>query len=258
MKICSWNVNSIRARIDNIKYYLSHNSPDIVFFQEIKTEEKNFPFNDLKKLGYVSYVSGQKSYNGVSILSKTKLTQINKTLPGDKVKQARLISANIKFKKKNIELINIYVPNGNPVDTEKYKYKKKWLNQIIIEINKKLKKNKHLIIGGDFNIIPEERDVYDHQKFVNDALFKLEIRKKYRTLINLGLNDAYRYLNKDKQEFTFWEYMGGSWPKNHGMRIDLFLVSNDLLNHVSKIYIDKKMRSRIKPSDHVPVEIELN
>jgi len=256
MKISSWNVNSIRARINNIKNYLEYSSPDIVFLQEIKTEEKNYPFDILQNLGYTSYVNGQKSYNGVSILSKIKLGQINKFLPGDKVKQARLISANIKIWKKDIELINIYVPNGNPISTEKYDYKINWLDQFIADVSKKLKKSKHLIVGGDLNIIPEEIDVYDHKKYLNDALFKLEIRKKYRTLINLGLHDVYRHFNKNKQEYTFWDYMSGSWIKNHGMRIDHFLVSNDLLSYVKKIKIDKIPRSKIKPSDHTPIEIE--
>ena len=125
MKISSWNVNSVRARIDNIKKYLDSSSPDIVLLQEIKTEEHSYPFDEINKLGYISYVNGQKSYNGVGILSKKKLNEINKILPGDKIKQSRLISAKIKVKNKDIEIINIYVPNGNPLNTEKYMYKKK-------------------------------------------------------------------------------------------------------------------------------------
>ena len=258
MKISSWNVNSVRARIDNIKEYLKSSSPDIVMLQEIKTEEHSYPYEELNNLGYFSYVHGQKSYNGVSILSKKKLYEINKVLPGDKVKQSRLISANIKIKNKNIELINIYVPNGNPVNTEKYTYKINWLDLFIKKIKKKIKNNKLLIIGGDFNIIPEEQDVFDHKKYQDDALFKLEIRKKYRTLINLGFLDVYRHLNKSKQEFTFWDYMSGSWPKNHGMRIDHILLSSQLIDLIKKIEIKKKVRSQLKPSDHVPIELTLN
>ena len=137
MKISSWNVNSVRARIDNIKQYINNNSPDILLLQEIKTEEKNFPFNDFKKMGYETYVSGQKSYNGVSILSKKKLHEINKILPEDKIKQSRIISTKIKIKDKSIDLINIYVPNGNPVDTQKYFYKIDWLNLLIKYLKKK-------------------------------------------------------------------------------------------------------------------------
>jgi len=257
MKISSWNVNSVRARIDNIKKYLDSSSPDIVLLQEIKTEEHSYPFDEINKLGYISYVNGQKSYNGVGILSKKKLNEINKILPGDKIKQSRLISAKIKVKNKDIEIINIYVPNGNPLNTEKYMYKKNWLDLFINEVEKKLKDNKHLIIAGDFNIIPEENDVYDPEKYQNDALFKLEIRKKYRTLINLGFIDVYRHLNKNKHEYTFWDYMGGSWQKNHGMRIDHILISTNLIDLIKKIEIKKNIRSQLKPSDHVPIEFTI-
>jgi len=258
MKIVTWNVNSIRARIDNIKKYLKFSSPDIALFQEIKTEEHSYPFDEIDKLGYTSYVNGQKSYNGVSILSKKKLDKINKILPGDKIKQSRLISATIKIKNKDIEIINIYVPNGNPVDTEKYTYKLNWIDLFIKEIDKKLKNNNHLIIAGDFNIIPEERDVYAPDKYANDALFKLEVRKKYRTLINLGLCDVFRNFNKNKGCYTYWDYMQGSWHKNNGLRIDHVLVSNNLIDLVKKIEIKKNIRSQIKPSDHVPVECVIN
>ena len=220
MKIITWNVNSIRARIDNIKKYLKSSSPDIVLLQEIKTEEHSYPFDEIDKLGYISYVNGQKSYNGVSILSKKKLNEINKVLPGDKIKQSRLISAKIKINNKNIEIINIYVPNGNPVDTEKYTYKLNWLDLFIKEIDKKLKNNTPLIIAGDFNIIPEEKDVHAPEKYLNDALFRLEVRKKYRTLINLGLQDVFRNFNKNAGYYTFWDYTQGAWQKNNCLRID--------------------------------------
>ena len=258
MKISSWNVNSVRARIENIKKYLKTNSPDIVLFQEIKTEEKNFPFDEIKKLGYESHVNGQKSYNGVCILSKKKLKNINVKLPGDKIKQSRLISAEVKIAEKKVDLINIYVPNGNPVDTEKYFYKLNWLDLMIKYLEKKIKEKKLIILCGDFNIIPENIDVYNWKKYENDALFKLEIRKKFRELVNLGLYDAYRYINKNKQEYTFWDYMNGSWQKNNGMRIDHFLISNSLLDNIKNININKTPRSKLKPSDHTPIEIEFN
>ena len=258
MKIITWNVNSIRARIDNIKKYLKSSSPDIALFQEIKTEEQNYPFDELKKLGYISYVNGQKSYNGVSILSKIKLQDINKILPGDKIKQSRLISAKIKIGNYEVEIINIYIPNGNPVDTEKYTYKLNWVDLFINEIKKKLEKKKQLIIAGDFNIIPDEKDVYDPTKYANDALFRLEIRKKYRTLINLGLHDAFRVFNKKEGYYTFWDYQKGSWQKNNGLRIDHMLASNTLIEFVRKIEINKKIRGQLKPSDHVPLECTFN
>ena len=254
MKIVTWNVNSIRARIDNIKKYLKSSSPDIVLLQEIKTEESSYPFDEIDKLGYISYVNGQKSYNGVSILSKSKLSEINKVLQGDKIKQARLISAKIKINNKNIEIINVYVPNGNPVDTKKYTYKLNWIDLFIKEIDKKLKNNDSLIIAGDFNIIPDNKDVYAPEKYLNDSLFKLEIRKKYRTLIILGLQDTFRNFNKNEGCYTFWDYTRRSWQKNNGLRIDHILVSNNIIDLVKKIEIKKNIRNQIKPSDHAPVE----
>ena len=254
MKISTWNVNSVRARIDNINKYLKISSPDLVLLQEIKTEDQNFPYNDLKKLGYVSYVKGQKSYNGVSILSKKKLNDIETSLPGDKVKQSRFISTNIKIKNIKINLINIYVPNGNPVDTDKYFYKLDWLSLLIKFIEKKIKNGDQIILAGDFNIIPEEIDAYDSDKYINDALFRVEIRKKFRELINLGLNDAFRTFNKKEGNYTFWDYMRGSYQKNHGLRIDHMLVSSSLIDLIKKIEIKKNIRSQLKPSDHVPLE----
>ena len=258
MKISSWNVNSIRARIVNVLNYLKSSNPDILMTQEIKTEEKNFPFNDFKNLGYECHVFGQKGYNGVAFLSKINIDNINIKFFKDKNNHSRIIVGDIKKKSKIFKLVNIYVPNGNPIGTEKYEYKKDWFNSFIRQIKKTLLENKNIIIGGDFNVIPEQIDVYNYKKYENDALFKLEIRKKFRELINLGFHDIYRNFNKNKQEYTFWDYMAGAWQKNQGMRIDHFLVSNNLLNNIKNININKKPRSKIKQSDHTPIELELN
>ena len=258
MKIISWNVNSVRARIENIKNYIKDSSPDVLLLQEIKTQNENFPNDEFKNLGYVSYVFGQKSYNGVAIISKNELNNVNNNFFKDDLNQSRIITAEVKLKEKKIELINIYVPNGNPVDTEKYEYKKNWLKKFISNIKKKLSKNPNIIITGDFNIIPEEIDVYDFKRYENDALGKLEIRKKFRELLNLGFHDVYRLKNKNKQEYTFWDYFAGSWQKNYGMRIDHFLLSNSMIENISSININKKPRSKIKPSDHTPIELEIN
>ena len=258
MKITSWNVNSVRARISNLINYLKKNKPNILMIQEIKTEEKNFPYDDLKNLGYKSYVLGQKSYNGVAFLTNKKMENIDLKFFKDDKNQSRTIVGDIKIGEKKITLINIYVPNGNPIHTEKYDYKKNWLNSFIKKIKLTLSKNKNLIIGGDFNIIPEEIDVYDYKKYENDALYKLEIRKKFRELINLGLHDTYRLMNKEKKEYTFWDYMAGSWQKNNGLRIDHFLTSTNLLKNIKTININKEPRSKLKPSDHTPIELEIN
>ena len=254
MKISSWNVNSVRARLYNIKKYIKKSSPDILLLQEIKTINENFPYEDFKEMGYYSYVHGQKSYNGVSILSKKKLSKIDTVLPGDKIKQSRIISTTININDKKIDLINVYIPNGNPVDTDKYSYKIAWLDLLIKYLNKKIKNENLVIIAGDFNIIPDEIDSYSPDKYINDALFKIEIRKKYREIVNLGLVDAFRFFNKKKDQYTFWDYMSGAWQKNNGIRIDHFLISNQLLDLVKKIEIQKNLRAELKPSDHVPLE----
>ena len=258
MKIISWNVNSVRARIDNITNYIKDDKPDILLLQEIKTQDENFPYENFENIGYNSYIFGQKSYNGVAIISKLPIKSISKDFIKDEKKQARVINGEIQLKKKKIEIINIYVPNGNPIDTEKYEYKKNWLKKFIAQVKKKISSGSNIIIAGDFNIIPEEIDVYDFKRYENDALGKLEIRKKFRELLNIGFVDVYRIKNKKKQEYTFWDYFAGSWQKNYGMRIDHFLLSNNLIENISSININKKPRSNLKPSDHTPIELIIN
>ena len=258
MLISSWNVNSIRARIENIKEYLKKFSPNIALFQEIKTEDKTYPYEEIKSLGYESYVFGQKSYNGVAILSKEKLINIKNDIIKDKNKQSRIISADLIYNKKIVQLINIYIPNGNPIDTEKYMYKKSWLDSFVKVIKSSYKKNQNIIIGGDFNVIPAAEDVYNPKSFEDDALYRLEIRKKFREILNLGFKDVYRYMYPDTEGYTFWDYMRGAWQKNNGMRIDHFLVSNSLIKNIKDIKINKYPRSKNKPSDHTPIELELS
>ena len=258
MLISSWNVNSIRARIENIKEYLKKFSPNIALFQEIKTEDKTYPYEEIKSLGYESYVFGQKSYNGVAILSKEKLINIKNDIIKDKNKQSRIISADLIYNKKIVKLINIYIPNGNPIDTEKYMYKKSWLDSFVKVIKSSYKKNQNIIIGGDFNVIPAAEDVYNPKSFEDDALYRLEIRKKFREILNLGFKDVYRYMYPETEGYTFWDYMRGAWQKNNGMRIDHFLVSNSLIKNIKDIKINKYPRSKEKPSDHTPIELELS
>ena len=257
MIISSWNVNSVRARINNITNYLEKFSPDIIMMQEIKTEDQNFPYDDFKKFKYECHVFGQKSYNGVAILSKVKINNIKTNLTKNKLKQSRIIGGEITLKNKKIQLINIYTPNGNPVGTEKYTYKINWLDNLIKLLTNISKTNANIILAGDFNIIPTPEDVYNSKSFEDDALFKLEIRKKFREIINLGFHDAYRHINKNKEGYTFWNYMHGAWQKNNGMRIDHFLVSNSVLNNIQNVQINKQPRGKTKPSDHTPIELEL-
>ncbi len=258
MKIISWNVNSVRARITNILNYIKDSKPDVLLLQEIKTQDENFPYEEFEKEGYKSHVFGQKSYNGVAIISNVNVKNIEKNFIQDDLKQSRIITGEILLKKKKIQLINIYVPNGNPIDTEKYDYKKIWLKKFILNIKINISDNPNIIIAGDFNIIPDEIDVYDFKRYENDALGKLEIRKKFRELLNIGFSDVYRLKNKNKQEYTFWDYFAGSWQKNNGMRIDHFLLTNNLLDNIDSIKINKKPRSKTKPSDHTPIELEIS
>ena len=257
MKIASWNVNSVRARIGNVIDYIKTAKPELLLLQEIKTENINFPADEFKKLGYESYVFGQKSYNGVAILSQIKMNNIKLDFIQDDLNQSRIICGDVKINEKKIKIINIYVPNGNPVNTDKYKYKINWLKKFLKAVKINLQNEKNIIIAGDFNIIPEEIDVHDHEEFLNDALFKIEIRKIFRELLNYGFKDVFRLINKTKQEYTFWDYMAGSWQKNYGMRIDHFLASDNLLENIKSIEINKAPRSKVKPSDHTPIEIKL-
>ena len=257
MIVSSWNVNSVRARIENIKEYIKKFSPDIIMMQEIKTPNETYPYDDVKSLKYENYVYGQKSYNGVAIISKKKLSNIQTDIFKDKNKQSRIISAELKHKNKNINLINIYTPNGNPVDTEKYDYKIYWLDNFIKKIKSLSKQNENIIIAGDFNIIPSAEDVHNPKNYENDALFRLEIRKKLRELVNLGFHDAFRHLHPEKEGYTFWDYTSGAWQKNNGMRIDHFLVSSSLIDKVNNVKVNKFPRGRQKPSDHTPIELEL-
>ena len=231
MLISSWNVNSVRARIENIKSYLLKYKPDILMMQEIKTEDVNFPYDDFSSMDYESHVFGQKSYNGVAIISKNKLKNVKTDLIKDKLKQSRIISAEFEHKKKNIQLIK--------------------------QLKTLSKKNSNIILAGDFNIIPSAEDVYNVKSFEDDALYRLEIRKKFREMINLGFNDVYRHFYEDKEGYTFWDYMRGAWQKNNGMRIDHFLVSNSIIDQIKDININKDPRGREKPSDHTPIEINL-
>ena len=214
MKIASWNVNSVRARILNVLDYIKKDKPDILFLQEIKTENINFPTEAFKKEGYESFIFGQKSYNGVAFLSKIKIENIKHNFIKDDLKQSRIITGDIKINNKKIKLINIYVPNGNPVDTDKYEYKKKWLSKFLKSVKKTLSTDKNVIISGDFNIIPDEIDVYDHSKFTDDALYKIEIRKYFRELINYGFKDVFRQLKKKNKNSLF-----GIICLGHGQKI---------------------------------------
>jgi exodeoxyribonuclease-3 len=257
MIISSWNVNSIRVRINHVVNYLKKNKPDFLLLQEIKTENNNFPYSDLKKIGYESEVHGQKSYNGVAIIYNKEIKNINFNIINDKQEQSRTISADIIYKDQLIKIISVYVPNGNPVDTNKYKYKIKWLKSFEDYLIKQNKLKNKIIVGGDFNIIPNEEDVYNPKDWENDALYRIEIRKFFRNMLNEGYNDAFRLINKKPNNYTFWDYQNGSFERNKGLRIDHFLLSKNITHLIKDVTIDTYLRSLERPSDHAPIRLTL-
>ena len=257
MIISSWNVNSVRVRINHVINYLKKNKPDFLLLQEIKTENKNFPYTELKNIGYESEVHGQKSYNGVAIIYNKKINNINFNIINDKQEQSRTISADVVYKNQLIKIISVYVPNGNPVNTEKYKYKIEWLKSFEDYLIKQNKLKNKIIIGGDFNIIPNEDDVYNPKDWENDALYRIEIRKFFRNILNEGYNDAFRLINKEPNNYTFWDYQNGSFERNKGLRIDHFLLSKNITNLIKDVTIDSYLRSLERPSDHAPIRLTL-
>ena len=253
-KIASWNVNSIRARLPNVLEWLDSASPDIVMLQELKAQDEQFPEGDFKDRGYHCYVFGQKSWNGVAILSKHEATDIVKGLPGDDTdEQSRYIEAEID----GVRYCCLYLPNGNPVDTEKYPYKLSWMDRLYKRSQELLSSGTPFVLGGDFNIIPANEDCHNPAAWEDDALFRLDSRKKYRALLHLGLTDAFRVYNSEAEAYTFWDYQGGAWPKNHGIRIDHFLMSPQMTDKMTSCVIDKDPRDKDKASDHTPIILEI-
>ena len=260
MKITTWNVNSVNARIENLIRFIKEDQSDIYFLQELKCTNENFPYEEIKKLNYNILVNGQKAWNGVAILSKDKLEITNNKIPNylDDL-NARFIETEIKNRniKKKIRLINIYLPNGNPVETEKFNYKILWMEKFNNYIFELLENNIPLIIGGDFNVIPTDEDVYSPENFKNDACAHPLTREKYNELINLGLTDAVKYFIKGKTNWTFWGYRGGNWQKGNGLRIDHFLTSPEVTDLIKLANINRGPRGWEKASDHTPVNLEI-
>ncbi len=252
MKIASWNVNSIKARLEHVKSWLETNQPDLLLIQELKGLE--FPTAEFEAIGYQSEAITQKAYNGVAILSKDQQEIILDHFPDDNDdKQARYLEITYK----NLRVINIYLPNGNPVDSEKYPYKLDWMDRLYTRLKVLREENIPFLIGGDFNVIPEERDCYDLNAWKSDALYRIETKQKFRALLNLGLTEAFRVFNEQSECYTFWDYQRGAWPQNKGLRIDHFLLSPPLTDRLKNCTIDKTPREKEKPSDHTPLILEL-
>ena len=252
MKIVSWNVNSIKARLKHVEKFLKTRSPDILMIQELKGIE--FPTEQLKIIGYESEAVTQKAYNGVALISKHPIEIIHTKLPGfEEDEQARYIEACIN----NIRIINIYLPNGNPVDTDKFDYKLKWMSHLKDRLQSLRNKNIEFIIGGDFNVIPEDKDCRDPKAWKDDAARRTETLNLYRSFENIGIYDAYRIYNKSPEKYTFWDYQAGAWQKDNGIRIDHFLLTPQYVDQMDTCTIDQEPRSWDKPSDHTPIIIDI-
>ncbi len=260
MKITTWNVNSINARIEHLVKFIKNDQSDVYLLQELKCTNENFPYGELEKINYKSYVNGQKAWNGVAFISKNKIKILNENIPNYKDQNSRIIETEIILKniKKKIKLINIYLPNGNPIETEKFDYKLQWMENFNKYIETLIKQNIPVLIGGDFNVIPNDEDVYSPENFKNDACAHPLTREYFRKLLNLGFTDTVKYFVDGNTNWTFWGYRGGNWQKGNGLRIDHFLTSPELTDLIKNIFVNREPRGWEKASDHTPVTIEFN
>ena len=258
MKIATWNVNSIKARLPNVIQWLKQAEPDIACLQELKCVDDAFPLMEIEDLGYNVAVHGQKTYNGVAILSKLPFDEINKGLPGDDGdEQARYLEAVVTSDDTSLRVASIYLPNGNPVDTEKYPYKLNWMERLIDHARTLLTYEELLVLAGDYNVIIGPEDVHDPDNWRGDALYRPETASKFNSLSNLGLTNAFKTCNAQGNLYSFWDYQAGAWPKDNGILIDHLLLSPQAADRLITSEIDKFTRGWEKPSDHVPVWIEI-
>jgi exodeoxyribonuclease III len=260
MKIATWNINGVRARLESATAWLKDVAPDVLCFQEIKSEDAAFPQSAFEDLGYNVAVHGQKGFNGVAILSKLPFDEVSRGLPGNKKdEQARFVEAVFSIKGSGVvRVVSLYLPNGNPVGTEKFDYKLAWMERLESYAKKRLREEEAFVLAGDYNVIPEPEDAKNPEAWVDDALFQPESRRAFRRLLNLGLTDAFRACHDESGHYTFWDYQGGAWQKNNGIRIDHLLLSPQASDRLVAASIDKRTRAWEKPSDHVPVVIELD
>ena len=254
ISIATWNVNSIRSRKDSVVNWVKHNKPDVLLLQETKCLDEQFPKEDFEDLGYNIALSGQKTFNGVAILSLYPIDDIVTTFKDNPLPEhARYIEAVISVEKSAIRVVSVYVPNGESFDSNKYQDKLKFFNALESNIEELLKLEEVMVIGGDFNVAPEEIDTYSAGDTADTILFGLEVRKKFRSLLNIGLYDAFRLKHPTTQQFSWWDYRRGAWHKNHGLRIDHLLLSPEAADKLHKVEMDQEIRGKDNPSDHIPV-----
>lgn len=254
VRLATWNVNSIKARLPNVLDWLADASPDVVLLQEIKCQDDGFPLLEIQAAGYHAEVHGQKSYNGVAILSKHPMTDVVRGLPEpDGDDQSRYIEATIG----GLRVASLYLPNGNPAPGEKFDYKLRWMRRLIRHAKTLLESGRPFVLGGDYNVCPTDDDVYDPANWQADALCRPESRALFRELCHLGLTEAFRALHPEPGRYTFWDYQAGAWPRDNGLRIDHLLLSPQAADHLQACDIDKGPRGREKASDHTPIWVEL-
>ncbi|MDZ5697006.1 exodeoxyribonuclease III [Chelativorans sp. M5D2P16] len=258
MKIATWNINGVKARIENLLHWLGDADPDIVCLQEIKSVDEQFPREPIEALGYHVETHGQKGFNGVAILSKLRFDEVSRGLPGnDGDEQARFIEGVFSTASGALRVASLYLPNGNPVASEKFAYKLGWMDRLEHWTKARLKLEEPLVLAGDYNVIPQPEDARNAEAWLDDALFQPESRQAFRMLAHLGLTDAVRAVTDDPGTYTFWDYQAGAWQKNNGIRIDHLMLSPEAADSLLSASVQKHTRAWEKPSDHVPVVADL-
>ncbi len=258
MRIATWNVNSIKQRMDNSLAWLAERRPDVICLQETKCVDDAFPRLEFESLGYNVALHGQKAFNGVAILSRLPFDEVTPRLPGsEEDDHARFLEAVVSVKEGALRLASIYLPNGNPPTSDKYTYKLKWMDRLIYYARERMRLEEPLVLAGDFNVIPSAADARRPDAWVKDARYLPQTRERFRALCNLGLIDALRAGSDEGGLYTFWDYQAGAWQKNDGIRIDHLLLSPQAADRLIRAEIDRHVRGWEKPSDHVPVVIEL-
>ncbi|HZU91569.1 MAG TPA: exodeoxyribonuclease III [Stellaceae bacterium] len=254
MKIASWNVNSVKARLPHLLAFLAEAQPDILCLQETKCLAAEFPRSEIEGLGYHTEAVGQRAYNGVALLSKSPPDRVERGLPGAPGDdQARYLEAAFG----EVRVASLYLPNGNPVGTDKFSYKLAWMERLIAHTRDLLRGESPFVLAGDYNICPADEDVYDPAAFRDDALCRPESRSRFRALLYLGLFDAFRVFHREPHRYTYWDYKEGRWHRDEGLRIDHLLLSPQAADRVVACDIDKRPRGKERASDHTPIWCEL-
>lgn len=258
MKLASWNVNSLKVRLPHVLDWLAEHQPDILGLQETKTIDENFPLEEIEAAGYQVNFAGQKTYNGVAIISKLSATDIITDLPGLDDPQRRVLGATIAHESGDLRFLNLYVPNGSEVGSEKYEYKLGWLEALNKYVETQIKEHKNFVMVGDFNIAPDDRDLWDPEGWKDKILVSPLERAALQRLLDMGLSDTFRLFKQEEELYSWWDYRAAGFRRNHGMRIDLLLSSPAMTGRCTASYIDKEPRKLERPSDHAPVVAEFS